>query len=250
MSEQLTNAGRKVRSREQWLRYDSIVIGEGARDASPSWYNTFAEFAEADALNWFTGSRTRQVGLSYSNIAGDTEDFAQMIYQSGIEFIAPLGALNAASQGLENVGVLQNLFVNELPKRMAFTVRMMDTDDVLIAPGIHMPGGVGNSGQTGFIQSAISFSAGQTGTPEVRNTWSWPEPLEVPARSKISLSARIDRPTRTLLQQFDTLPGTQVYPVEDANGEFRFVEQPNWYVIRVWHRGPRFVQLRGARTAF
>lgn len=250
MSEALTQAGRKVRSREQWLRYDSIVIGPGARQVNGTWFDNFQQFADADRLTWFTGARNREVGLSYSNIAGDTEDFAQMIYQSGIEFIAPIGATGTDTVGIENVGVLQNLFVNELPKRMAFTVRMMDTDDVLIAPGIHMPGAVGTSGQTGLVSSAISFQAGQTGDPNIRNSWSWPEPLEVPARSKIQLTARIDKPVKNLLLALDQAPGFKNYPIPLANNEVGFEAVPNWYVIRIWHRGPRFVQLRGARTAF
>lgn len=254
MSNDLTNAGRKVRAREIWLRYDSIVIGPGASRISSKWFENFADFANADNLVWFDGSRTKSDGLAYCNVSGDTEDWAQMIYQSGIEFIAPIGAAGFDAVGIENVGIMQNLFVNELPKRMSFRVNVMDTDDIATAPGIYYPPGVGTSGQTGLVSSAISFQAGQTGSPEVRNTWSWPEPIEIPARSKITMEARIDKPIGAFLQQLDLVPGSKTIPVP-AGGftsqgpALKDVPLPNWYVIRCWHRGPRFVQLRGARTA-
>lgn len=254
MTETLTDAGRKVRAREVWIRYDSIVIGPGAKQINNKWFESFAEFANADNLVWFDGSRTRSDGLAYCNISGDTEDWAQMIYQSGIEFIAPIGSAGFDAIGIEDNGIMQNLFVNELPKRMSLTVNMMDTDDVSIAPAIYYPPGVGTSGQTGLVASAISFQAGQTGTPEVRNTWSWPEPLEVPARSKIQMFGRIDKPIQGFLRELDNVPGFKTLPVPltAAGGDLqvsRNVQLRNWYVLRAWHRGPRFVQLRGARTA-
>lgn len=247
---ELTAQARNTRAQEQWLRYDSIVIGPGARDINQGWFNTFSEFANADELTWFTSGRNRDVGTAYANISDSQEDWAQVIYQTGIEFIAPLGFVGFSDQGVEASGVLQNLFVTELSKRMAFNVVMMDTDTVATIPGIHAPGATGIQGRFGITAGVLTSDAGNTGDGNVTTSWKWPNPLQVPARSKITVRARIDKPIVELLRQLDASPGSVTIPVPQAGSvNVREAVMRNWYAIRVWHRGPRFVQLRAARSA-
>lgn len=243
-----------ARNREQWLRYDTIVIGQGAKDINAGWFNSFAEFADADNLTWFTSTRNSDVGEAYTNVSGTDEDFAQKIYQSGVEFIAPIASANFDDQAIEGTGILQRLFVEELSKRMVFKVKIQDTDNVIIAPGIHMPGSVGVDGAYGGVQGLLAASAGHTGVARVENSWKWPDPLGLPAKSKIQVSARINKPIVELFAQMDNLPAAKQYPIQDGtdpdgNPLFEFVSMRNWYAIRVWHRGPRFVQFRGAYSA-
>lgn len=249
MASENEQIARGLRAEEQWLRYDTICIGPGAKLVNATWFNTFAEFADADSLAWNDGSRTRQVGLSYCNQSGDTEDWAQRIYQSGIEFQAPPGQLEAEGAALD-AAILPEIFTRMLPEMMAFKVTMQDLDDVLIAPGAHLPGVTGVSG--GFADGAGStlFDAGQRGTADLRNSWTWPEPLEIAAKSKLAVSARIDNPIKEFLRSLTTLPGTKSFiipAVAPLTNQTVFLR--NWYRIQVWHRGPRFVQLRGARSA-
>lgn len=238
---------RSLRAEEQWERYDTICIGPGARDVNGSWFDNLADFAEADSLVWNDGTRTRQVGLAYCNQSGDTEDWAQKVYQSGIDFEAPTGILGAEAAAIEG-GALQQIFMRDLPEMMAFSIVVQDTDTMLEVPGGHMPSAAGVSGQSMNGAGFLIADAGQRGTGDLRNTWSWPNPLELPAKSKIRVQARIDRPIREFLRQLDTVPTTKTLVVPDGTGT-KTVTYRNWYRIRVWHRGPRFVQLRGARSS-
>ena len=247
-------AVRQLRSREQWVRYDSIVIGPGANNINPKWFNDFASFADADSLVWFDGSHTKSDGIAYSNLSGDTEDWAQLVYQTGIEFIAPLGLNGFDSSTQEGGGFVQNEFVSELPRRMAFNFSVGDTDQVLLVPGTYVPGGAGSSGQYGQNAGTLTSTAGQQGQPDPRIVWKWPEPLKLPAKSKITVSARIDKPIKSWLQSIPAgIPGSKaidfVVPGAGASTVTVPTTLDNWYVIRVWHRGPRYVQLRGARSA-
>ncbi len=54
---------------------------------------------------------------------------------------------------------------------------------------------------------------------------------------------------RDWLLQLPISPGTKNIPFLDNNNELQRSTLDNWYKIRVWHRGPRFVQMRGARSA-
>lgn len=251
---QLAQMMQSARNREQWLRYDSIVIGPGAKDVSTGWFNSFADFANADNLTWFTANRNGDVGLAYANISGTQEDFAQRVYQSGVEFIAPLGSANFDDAAIEGTGILQSMFVAELSKRMSFQFKVQDTDNVIIAPGIHLPGATGVEGQQGVIQGALASNAGHNGAARVENSWKWPDPLALPAKSKITVTAQISKPIKDFLLQLDNLPGSKSIPVPagtdaDGNPLVEFATQRNWYVIRVWHRGPRYVQFRGTYSA-
>ena len=120
---------------------------------------------------------------------------------------------------------------------------------MLEVPGIHLPAGVGTTGAGNAGAGVLNSIPGHTGTADNRNTWSWPEPLEVAAKSKIIVSARIDEPILAWLRQLDSLPAQKDIPIVGADGEIDNTVYRNWYRIRVWHRGPRYVQLRGARSA-
>ena len=236
---------RKLRAREQWLRYDSIIIGQTATRAAGSWFETFAEFAEADSLAWGDGERKKNVGLAYTNQGGETEDWAQLVYQTGVEFIAPIGMLPFESSIID-AAILPQIFTTDLPNRMSFSVSLQDVDTVLIVPGVHLPGGTGTANMVTGGAGSLNTYAGTNGPANLRATWVWPTPLPVAAKSKLIVTGRIDRPLRPFLQQLDASPGVKTIPVPDSNNETKFVKMPNWYVIRVWHRGPRSVQLRGA----
>lgn len=243
---------RGARAEEQWLRYDTICIGPGASRVHQSWFEDFQDFANADSLTWNDGTRTRQVGLAYCNQSGDTEDWAQRIYQSGVDFLAPPGILGSEAQVAE-AAVLPELFLRELPEMLAMFVNMQDLDDVLLLPGSHLPGVTGVTGATFNGAGFLIADAGQRGTADMRNSWSWPEPLEVAAKSKLVVRARIDQPIRPFYQQLNGVPGVKTVTVNIPSDEgpsiARQIEYRNWYRIRVWHRGPRFVQMRGARSA-
>lgn len=244
LPQDIKEAIMRARNREQWLRFDSIVIGPGATTATPTWYENFAAFADATELTWFTSTRDRQAGPAYVNSSsGGKENFGQMIYQSGIEFYYPPGILNAERQAFDaNYG--PEFFLQELPRRMKFDIKLQDTDNILNLPGIHMPAGVGVSGMNASAAGALHNIAGQTGDGSLRATWNWPDPIPVPSNMQISVTALIDRPLRKFLQALTTVPATKEIPVNGVS-----VPYPNWAFIRIWHRGPRLVQLRGAYSA-
>ncbi len=177
MSE-LEQEARGMRAEEQWLRYDTICIGEGAKDMDAGWFNTWDAFAKSSKIVW--GVDRKDAGDSYSNLSGPQEDFAQVIYQSGVDFLAPIGMSGIESQLLD--ALMPAIFMKELPNQMAFHVQQANTDDVLVAPGGHMPGVTGISGAQFNGLGAALLDGGQTGTADIRNSWQWPSPLQVPAK--------------------------------------------------------------------
>lgn len=244
MSE-LEREARGMRAEEQWLRYDTVCIGEGAKSVDSGWFDTWEQFAKSSKIVW--GVDRKDAGDAFSNLSGPQEDFAQVIYQSGVDFLPPVGLSGFESQLLD--AIMPALFMRELPDAMAFHVQQANTDDVLVAPGGHLPGTSGVTGATLNGAGALILDAGQTGTADVRNSWQWPEPLQVPAKSKLQVISRVDGEMRDWLLQLPISPGTKSIPYLDANNEPQTSTLDNWYRIRVWHRGPRFVQIRGARSA-
>lgn len=239
---------RKLRSEEAWLRYDSIVIGKGASEITPTWFENWETFANASKLIWFTAGRTEAVGEAYCNLAGQQEDYAQRVFQSGIEFIAPPG-YQGFEENVADTGFIQSLFLNMLPNNMSFGIKLQNVDNILRLPGIHMPAGTGISGAVQNGAGALFSMPGHTGDANLRNTWGWASPIGIPSQSKIQYSAEIDDPMKSFLRDLpDNLPGVANLPVI-VNNELELIEFKNWYTIRVWNRGPRYVQLRGAKSS-
>lgn len=249
---------RKTRVAEQWERYDSIVIGPGAKALDDGWFDTWADFANADSLVWFT-KRSSNVGRSYTNQGTERTDWAQDFYQTGIEFIAPPGLGERESEVLDQV-IMPIFFTRELPNRMVFRITIADADTIAEFPGIHGPSGYGTTGVEASQAPAPLMVPGQTGEPHVSNTWKWPEPVMLPAQGRIAVQARIDQPIRALMQQLgdvegENCPGFKMLPPCGAaaagtgGAPLPFISYPNWYTIRVFHRGPRYLQLRGGRSA-
>lgn len=248
---------RETRVAEQWVRYDSVVIGPGANQLDDGWFDSWADFANADSIVWFT-KRSSNVGRAYTNQGTERTDWAQDFYQTGIEFFAPAGFGEREREVLDAV-IMPSLFVRELPNRMPFEITIADSDQVALFPGAHGPSGFGTTGVEASQAPAPLFVPGQQGDAHVSNTWKWPEPIMLPAQGRIRVSARVDQPIRGLLAQLDGCPGHKQLPpcgIQPAgtsgpagNTPPTFLEYPNWYVIRVFFRGPRYLQIRGARSA-
>lgn len=243
---------RNSRVAEQWTRYDSIVVGPGARDLDNSFFNDFREFVEADVLTWFS-SRGTNVGQSLVNQNTEREDWAQDIYQTGIEFLAPT-AFGDDVQSAGEAGPLQTMFVKELPKYMPFDIQIGNTDTIALFPGNHAPPGFGVTNQFANSSPAVVFDAGSQGDAHVSNSWKWPEKIMLPAQAKLTVRAQVNSPLREFLRGLPFgVPGIQSIPFTgfDENGNPISIDVPfkNWFVIRIFMRGPRYLQLRGARSA-
>ena len=249
----LAAAIRRTRAAEQWQRYDTIVVGPGAQSITRGWYDNLAQFAQADRLTWFAG-REPNVGNAYTNQRTERYDFAQDLYQFGAEFYAPTGF--AEYERSTEAQFLVDLWTKELPQRLAFEVKLADVDNVLVIPGAHAPAGVGRTGAFGNDAPAPMFDGGTQGVPHTSNSWKWPEPLMIPAKGLVSVTARIDDPLRSFLRELGTFPGSKAVPAPlvatpTNGGVSRVVTYPNWFMIRLFLRGPRYVQLLcdGSATA-
>lgn len=244
---------RDTRVAEQWERYDSVIIGPRARELDQGFFNSWQEFANADKIEFFK-SRSGSVGDSYSNQGTERTDYAQDFYQTGIEFFAPIGLGELETDLLDQV-IMPSFFVRELPNRMPFRIKIADVDNIATIPGSHAPSGYGVTGIEASQSPAPLFSPGQQGEAHVSNTWKWPEPVMVPAGGRIGVTARIDSPAREFLRELDTCPGFKNMPPCGAaqasvdNQPVESIQYPNWYIIRVFFRGPRYLQIRGARSA-
>ncbi len=234
---------RRTRVAEQWERYDSIVIGQGANLLDNGWFNDWAAFANADELQWFS-RRSSAVGQSFTNQNTERTDWAQDIYQTSIEFIAPPGIGGRESDILDEQ-IFPILFTEMLPTLMPFRIRLAESDDISLAPGNHYPAGFGVSGGMLDASGAPSILPGSNGEPHVSNSWKWPEPVMLPAQGKITVIARVDNPIRGFLRNFTGSPGAKSIP-GPGNVDFNL---ENFYQIKITHRGPRYLQLRGGRSA-
>lgn len=238
---------RHTRSREQWERYDTIVVAQGANARDDGWFNTWADFAQASQIEWFKG-RSSSVGESYTNQSRERTDFAQDFYQLGIEFIAPVGSADLQSDQLD-AQFFPLFFTQELPQAMMFEIQVAQSDTILKIPGSHAPGGVGPAGMVLDQSTGPTVIPGTNGQAFISNVWKWPEPILIPAKGSISVKATIDNPAKTFLTNYTACPGVKNVPMcpPDPNGAT--IALPMEYKIRVTNRGPRYLQLRGARSA-
>lgn len=238
---------RSTRVREQWERYDSVVIGQTATAQSDGWYENWADFANAANLAWFTG-RGNNVGQAFTNQFNERYDYAQDLYQTTIEFIAPIGLAEFASEPLDAL-FFPTYFTKEAPNFMAFKMELAESDNILKIPGAHAPAGSGLAGTDLDSAPAPAVYAGSAGVPIVTNSWKWPEPVLIPAKGSMKVEASIANPMKQFLQDYGGCPGVLNVPMCPPDPQGATNTLPNWYIIRITHRGPRYLQIRGARSA-
>lgn len=233
---------RQTRSREMWSRFDSIVIGPGSSRLSRGFFDTWEDFAAADQLLWFSG-RDGGAGPAYTNQITERTDWAQDLYQTRIEFISPVGMSDLETEQVDGE-ITPLLFAHELPNALAMNVTLAESDNIAKAPASHFPAGFGNAYSSVSGAASPTVIAGVNGEPVVQNSWKWPEPITLASKSKLTVSASIDQPLRQL---FAALPGPGFRNIPLADGGVH--QLPNWYVIRISFDGPRYLQLRGARSS-
>lgn len=233
---------RGARAREQWERVDSIVIGEGATNTSRGWFNTWQDFASADKLQWFSG-RDSNVGASYTNQDGERTDWAQDIYDISVQFIAPpgVGDLETDANDVLNTQMLYGMLMNQL----SLKVILSESDSIANAPADHFPAGFGISYPLQSSQATPVTVLGNNGEPVVGNTWKFPTPIMLAAKSRITVEGRIDNPVKSTFRAIGG-PGAKLIP---TGVQGQFVRHPNYYTIKITCRGPRYLQLRGARSS-
>lgn len=246
---------RNLRDKGIWVRYDSILIGPGLGGGGaqgsgvPGWFNNFSGLAGAEELRFGDGSRTEgTAGATYCNQSGSTEDWAQKVFATRIEFIAPFGIEEFETNSFD-AGFGPMWWLQEVPRRMSCVVSLADTDNIIKVPPIMMPSNLGVQGQS-IGGSASTFAIpGQTGENNLTVGFLWPEPIEVPAKGKLFTTMRLGLPLRPfMLQLTGNTPGAKNVVIT-ADQVSRIVRYPNIYGIRVSHWGPRFLQLRGARSS-
>lgn len=236
---------RKLRVEEQWERYDSFVVGEDAGNQSDTWFNTWVDMANAEEIQLFSG-RAPNVGKSYTNQTTERTDWAQDIHSIGIEMIAPPGIADLESDANDAVN-LPLIFSNIFPQMLHVEVVLAESDSIASAPANHFPAGYGVSYPAMSAAAAPVVIGGNNGEPVVSNTWKFPEPIMLAAKAKITMRFRIDAPIRQLFANISG-PGHKVVPTGNAapNDTHNF---PNRYVVKATLRGPRFLQVRGARSS-
>lgn len=233
---------RAARSAEWWERYDSIVIGPGARELSRGWFNDWQQLAAADRLTFFSG-RDSSVGSAYTNQSTERTDWAQDLYHTHVELLAPVGASEIQTQSLD-AQTTPLMFAHDLANQLVLTTKLAESDEIAMAPASHYPAGYGAAyGQNSGAASPITI-AGTNGEPFIGNGWKWPEPIMLAAKAKLTVVGAIDDPLKSALR---TLPGPGFRRV--PNGDGTFTEIPNYYVIRMTFAGPRYLQLRGGRSS-
>lgn len=233
---------RDLRAAEMWDRYDSIVIGPGAALRSRGWFNNWVDFAGADQLEWFSG-RDTAAGPAYTNQTTERTDWAQDLYQTRIEFLTPPGIGDLETD--ENDAQFTPLwFSTVFPNQISIRVVLAESDEIMRGPAAHFPAGLGGAYPLVAGAGAPTTVGSSNGEPHVSNAWKWPDPIMLAAKAKLTVRGSIDAPLRALLGAMAG-PGNKLVP----DGQGGFIEVPNWYVIRVSNWGPRYLQIRGARSS-
>lgn len=234
---------RRVRSAEFFLLYDTICIGPTARTRDEGWFNTFADFANADQVSWFTG-RSSNVGLSFANGTFPTRDWAYFIDHVAVELIPPETARSYVEQGCEAQAVPM-LFAS-VADGLAVTLEQNQADTRIQFPLRKAPAGGGPGPTVADALGIGLYGAPPNGAPMVTNMLHLPEPIKVPKNATVKLSGRVDSPLRELLLQYTTTPGYSNFPAEPPG---TFARRPNWYKIRITFFARRRLQVRGGYGA-
>lgn len=235
---------RDVRVEEFFLYYDSVVIGPNASRTDRGWFDTFADFANADRVEWFSG-RSSAVGKSYSNTNFERRDIAYGIDHVAVEFICPPTAREYVEQGAE-AHAIPSLFVDSLPSQLALTMEIQGVDTILEAPARRIGAGAGVTQKLADQLGIGAYYPGINGGQSNTDILHFPETVMVPASNQIAIAGKIDAPLRPLLANYDQTPGYDNFPGFPA-GEFN--RNPRWYVIRVVFLCRRRLQVRGGRQA-
>ncbi len=185
---------RELRAEEQWERYDSVVIGEQAEDQSRGWFNSWPGFAGAQQLRWFSG-RDPGVGSAFTNQFSERTDWAQDFHQIMFEFIANTG-LSDFEEDPNDAQITPLMFAQMLPQYLRLRVVLSDSDDIAGAPASHFPAGFGTSYPLVSGAAAPAVFAGNNGEPIVANSWKFPEPVMLAAKSQIRIEGEISQPLR------------------------------------------------------
>lgn len=238
---------RKQRAKEYYPWYDSVVVGPGANDASSSWFNTFADFGQADRILWFRGNG-RTVGESYSNMPNERLDFAYTIYGAQVDFFAPIG-MARYDQDIIDSEVMPLMWLHDLPQRLSMKLKIAGTDELFTIPALKIPSGGGHFGVGAAAQPTTLIDGGLNGLPIAQNMWVAPEPFELPANQTLTVEGRVDAPLRGYLQALQLNPNNKVLPAGGPAGQLGQYTMPNWFAIRFLFHGAAHRQLRGARSA-
>jgi hypothetical protein len=235
---------RKIRSKEQWTRVDSILIGPGAASEDNGWFNSWSDLAAAEQLTLFAGPRPN-APQAWCNTS-EREDWAQLIYGMWVEFIAPTSELRFLTNSFDYD--FASWWTTEVPRSTSLTVNLSDQDNMLRIPATYAPSGHGTTEMRQFGAASPSINPGQVGIASFRECWQWPVPLGVPAVKRINVTLKLDRRVFAPLQGLTNAPGSTTFPTTDPNNPLNVIMRtvPNRFAIRCGLLGPRFVQLRGA----
>lgn len=238
------------RAAEPWLLYDSIVIGPGAKAMVNTWFDNWAEFAKLLGKLTFFGTKRAGAPDWATNVAGEREDYSMFFYQYGIELIAPMAG-NSAITSVLDAQFMPMEWAGLLTTFSSVELKQANTDVVLKLPTAHAPGAVGVDGRR-IEGAAIPASVpGSNGQLLISNSWHFAEERAIPRQGSWDVTMKIEEPAETF---FKSLPATagpgykQVLlpPPAGTTTPPTLIQIPNWYVMRMWFRGKRHTQLRGA----
>jgi len=83
----------------------------------------------------------------------------------------------------------------------------------------------------------------------MQNVWMYKVPVAVPKNTTFRITLKLTQRAKTYLKDATNAPGFQNQTYLDAGGVAVNRAKPNVFRVRAFTVGPRFLQLRGARTA-
>jgi hypothetical protein len=226
------NAGiiRVLKDREQFERYDTVMIGEGQSAISKGYFDTFQAAGKTTHSN---------VDLAYTNQTSDRYDYAQDLYTCEMEFLAPTMIEEFEEDAASTLYATQ-MWTQQCPQHLGMNVLLADADIIAQSPASTFLAGKGSAGAFATDSAGGIYSGGTNGTPAKGNGWSWPEPIMVTAKANLTVKGWSSQWLRDALSQMPP-PGAKLIP-DGSGGRVRV---PNLYGIRITFRGPRYLQLRG-----
>lgn len=237
---------QNLNAAEQMPYMDTICVnpdlftGPFQQYSKAGWFSSVAQVAAAQEITFFKTRNRAMVGGMFNNMdIADRFNVPFHIFAMGIQFVAPWW-----SSGNDPANQFSPaLWAAELPKLCSFVFKV-GQDEKLEVPAVYLCAGaglVGNSRSVGSNQASGTYVAQSyiNGNPRRANNLKFIDPIGIPRNQTIEGRLKISQDGQKLLSE---MIAPEYSSANTTGGRWNHT-----YMIRVFMKGVREVQLRNAQ---
>jgi hypothetical protein len=226
---------------EAYALFDTVQIG--GKVEPEEGYPTFAALSAEEEIPFFTKRTRSKVGLAYTNKdSTDALPFAFHIYSMGIGWLGfPERAKLPAEPTADQISEFEAgyLFEKIIPAHCGVTLKVRE-DERLAHTAEFVPPGAGVLGYNGGAYNDAPVHAMTQGWPDLANRWRFPEPVQVPRNTIVTVNLKFSKYAKSLLLAMQGPGG-----IDLSLGPNQPITIQRRALIRVSLIGKREVQQRG-----